>query len=211
MLPQTFRQHAHDMQHMDPFAAQLTKRKTVIEVRRATVQMRDAVSLPHFRPQDSSSLANALHHLPSAPYTSKQSTHRQGPLPPLDLAELQAEFDRYGSLVAELQQQASVHSTKLAKLLGKLWVGTARTLGDLFRMNAVLAGERTEARREARRVQQGATDAKGAYMVELDQMKLQLTVMRAALVEKEAELAAERRINKVGARALRGAFSWCCI
>ena len=45
----------------------------------------------------------------------------------------------------------------------------------------------------------GASVAKGAFMVELDQMKLQLTVMRVALRDKEAELATEqRRVKEMG-------------
>eukprot|EP00613_Pedinella_sp_CCMP2098_P043917 CAMPEP_0171774458 /NCGR_PEP_ID=MMETSP0991-20121206/55897_1 /TAXON_ID=483369 /ORGANISM="non described non described, Strain CCMP2098" /LENGTH=155 /DNA_ID=CAMNT_0012380383 /DNA_START=72 /DNA_END=536 /DNA_ORIENTATION=- len=139
------------------------------------------------------------HDMQSLPPFMEQVTKRktviEGSLPPLDLAVLRGEFDRYDALSTELQQQASVHSGKLAKLMGKLWDGTTTTLKDLFSINEKLASDKNASLTEMNRLQAAAAGAKDAYMVELDQMKLQLTVTRAALREKEGVLATEQRRN----------------
>jgi hypothetical protein len=126
-------------------------------------------------------------------FFSHYSSKFQGPLPSLDLAVLQGEFDRYDVLFRELQEQAQVHSTKLAKLMGKLWGGTSTTFKDLFTINKTLSADKEATLTEMKRLQSTASGAKEAYMVELDQMKLQLTVTRAALREKEGFLATEQR------------------
>jgi hypothetical protein len=140
--------------------------------------------------------AHDMQHLPpfvAAATKRPVAAGQGGALPPLDLGALQGEFDRYDLLFAEVQTQAGVHSAKLAKLLGKLWHGAAATLKDLFALNARLAGEKAEAQQEHSRIKLAAGHAKDAYMTELDQMKLQLTVMRAALRDREAALATEAR------------------
>mmetsp|Transcript_37674 Transcript_37674/g.84157 ORF Transcript_37674/g.84157 Transcript_37674/m.84157 type:complete len:630 (+) Transcript_37674:141-2030(+) len=116
-----------------------------------------------------------------------------GPLPPLDLAELQAEFDRFDGLFLELQKQALVHSAKLSKLFGKLWAGSGNLLKDLFAMNRKLSAEKAEVMREQKRADLMASEAKDSYITELEQVKLENLVARAALRDKEAELEAEER------------------
>lgn len=108
----------------------------------------------------------------------------QGNLPPLDLAELQAEFDRYDGLFAEVQKQAEVHSGKLSKLFGKLWAGTGNLLKDLFAMNRKLSSEKAELLREQKRSDQKASETKNAYITELEHSKLENLIARASLRDK---------------------------
>eukprot|EP00615_Pteridomonas_danica_P011813 CAMPEP_0114357660 /NCGR_PEP_ID=MMETSP0101-20121206/21750_1 /TAXON_ID=38822 ORGANISM="Pteridomonas danica, Strain PT" /NCGR_SAMPLE_ID=MMETSP0101 /ASSEMBLY_ACC=CAM_ASM_000211 /LENGTH=1126 /DNA_ID=CAMNT_0001500447 /DNA_START=52 /DNA_END=3431 /DNA_ORIENTATION=- len=119
---------------------------------------------------------------------TKRKTVIEGPLLPLDLAQLRDEFDRYGVLFAEMREQATVHSSKLARLMGKVWSGASRTMNDLLTLNRKLAKDKDEAMRDQKRMTNEAGYAKEAFIVELDQMKLQLTVARAALRDKEALL-----------------------
>lgn len=71
---------------------------------------------------------------------------------PLDLAQLHDEFQRYGIIFAEMREQASVHSTKLARLMGKVWTGASKTMNDLLLLNRKLAKDKDEAMRDQKRM-----------------------------------------------------------
>ena len=114
----------------------------------------------------------------------------------MSLAECSAEFTKYGALAEELRSQAEVHSGRLAVVLGKLWGGTTRLLVQLFRLNARLNSEKEHLQRDLEAQKRVGMDTKNAFLVELGQMKLQLTVARAAVRDKDSEVLNLSRSNK---------------
>lgn len=118
------------------------------------------------------------------------------PVKELSLEECSAQFKRYGALAEELKSQVEVHSSRLGVVLGKLWAGTTRLLVQLFSLNGRLKAEKDQLQQDLDAQKALGVETKNAFLVELDQMKLQLTVARAALRDKDTEVLNLSRSNR---------------
>ena len=118
------------------------------------------------------------------------------PVKELSLEECSAQFKRYGALAEELKSQVEVHSSRLGVVLGKLWAGTTRLLVQLFSLNGRLNAEKDQLQQDLDAQKALGVETKNAFLVELDQMKLQLTVARAALRDKDTEVLNLSRSNR---------------
>ena len=94
-----------------------------------------------------------------------------------------------------LENYTSNMCSRLAVVLGKLWGGTTRLLVQLFRLNARLNSEKEHLQRDLEAQKRVGMDTKNAFLVELGQMKLQLTVARAAVRDKDSEVLNLSRSN----------------